>query len=94
MATPVPLVDPQGEVRLSTLSHVVAIADGEGLDVVAWSFGIKLYRLDESYHARWSAEIMPPHIGQAYSPAHEPLARDSRGNIYVGYQIFEDGLRR
>ncbi len=78
--------------RLSERSHVVGLADGEGVYLLAWTFGAKLYRLSREYTQRWNALVMPANLGMAFYFIHELLASDEDGRVYVAYQIFEDDV--
>jgi hypothetical protein len=82
-----------GPFRLTRESHVVALADGEGLYLLAWTYGAKLYRLRADFSQLWSAQIMPVNVGMAfYFEPEERLALDEQGRVHVAYQIFEDDV--
>jgi hypothetical protein len=70
----------------------VAIADGEGLYLVAWSIGSKLFRLNAGYDERWSVQLMPLNIGMFFPMPDEIIAFDDQGNAFVAYQIFDDDV--
>jgi hypothetical protein len=82
-----------GPLRFSFRSHVVGLADGEGLYLLAWTYGAKLYRLDRGYSKAWSVQVMPANIGMAFNFTDERLALDEAGRIHVAYQIFADDVR-
>jgi hypothetical protein len=78
--------------RLSWSSHASAIADGEALYLLAWTYGAKLYRLGTDHATAWSTQVMPANLGMAYSFLSERLAIDDAGRVLVAYQIFEDDV--
>jgi hypothetical protein len=79
--------------RFGDRSHLVGLADGEGLYLLAWSYGVKLYRLRADYSEVWDAQVMPANLGMAFYFTHELLATDDTGRVYVAYQIFEDDVK-
>jgi hypothetical protein len=81
-----------GPFRLGWTSHVVGVADGEGLYVLAeWTYGFKLYRLDAANRRIWGVQVMPANIGMAFQVSPSLIARDGDG-VYVATQIFEDDV--
>jgi hypothetical protein len=78
--------------RLSWNSHASAVADGEALYLVAWTYGAKLYRLGPDLATAWSTQIMPANVGMAFNFLRELLAIDEAGRVAVAYQIFEDDV--
>src|SRR5262249_53337078 len=84
MGQPVPFdLPPDHRPRFGPLSHALAVADGEGLYLVAWSIGDKLYRIDPDDRERWSVQLMPANVGMAFFPAEERIAFDEQGNVFV-----------
>lgn len=81
-----------GPPRLGWASHVVGLTDGEGVYLLAWTFGAKLYRLAPDYSTRWSTLVMPENFGMAFNFTPELLALDEDGRIHVTYQIFEEDV--
>jgi len=81
-----------GPLRFTYRAHVVGLADGEGLYLLAWTYGAKLYRLTPDYAEAWDAQVMPANLGMAFYFINELLATDENGAIYVAYQIFEDDV--
>src|SRR5262249_62190613 len=52
---------------LGFTSHVVGVAHGEGLYLLAeWTYAFKLYSLDAAYRRIWGAQVMPANIGTAF----------------------------
>lgn len=93
VSAPAVLRDADGPLRQSyRWAHVVAMADGDGLYLVAWTPGVMLYRVAGDGSITWRAEVMPVNVGMAYFPPREGLARDDRGNLYVAYQIYDEDL--
>jgi len=81
-----------GPFKLGLTSHVVGVADGEGLYLLAeWSYGFKLYRLDAAYRRSWGGQVMPANIGVAFQSGPSLLVRDD-DSVYVATQIFEDDV--
>jgi len=78
--------------RLGQFSHVVALADGEGVYLLAWTWGAKLYRLGPDHAQAWNVQVMPANVGMAFFFTHELLATDDDGGIHVAYQIFADDV--
>lgn len=78
--------------RLSWNSHASAIADGEALYLVAWTYGAKLYRLGPDRATAWSTQIMPANLGMAFNFLSELSAIDDAGRILVAYQIFDEDV--
>ena len=78
--------------RLGLISHVVGVADGEGLYLLAeWTYGFKLYRLDAGNRRLWGVQVMPANIGTAFQSSPSLVARGEDA-IYVATQIFEDDV--
>lgn len=79
--------------RLSRFGHVVGLADGEGLYLVAgWTYGFELYRLLADSTQAWKGQVMPANIGMAFDFTLPLLARDEQGRIHVATVIFEDDV--
>jgi hypothetical protein len=78
--------------QLSWNSHASALADGEALYLVAWTYGAKLYRLGPDHTTAWSTQIMPANVGMAFNFLSELSAIDDAGRILVAYQIFQDDV--
>ena len=81
-----------GPLRFGYRAHVVGLADGEGLYLLAWTYGVKLYKLSADYAETWDTQIMPANLGMTFSFIDELLATDEDGGIYVASQIFEDDV--
>ena len=81
-----------GPLRFDFRSHVVGLADGEGLYLVAWTYGVKLYKLTADHAEVWDAQFMPANLGMVYSFIPELLATDEDGGVYVASQIYEDDV--
>lgn len=78
---------------LTWTSHVVALPDGEGMFVLAeWSYGFKLYRLDQSFGTLWHHQVMPGNVGTVFQGSPSLLARDDDGSVYVATEIFQDDV--
>jgi hypothetical protein len=81
-----------GPFELGWTSHVVGVADGEGLYLLAeWTYGFKLYRLDATNRRVWGAQVMPANIGTVFELSPSLVARDDDA-VYVATQIFEDDV--
>ena len=81
-----------GPFKLGLTSHVVGLADGEGLYLLAeWTYGFKLYRLDADYRRIWGVQLMPANIGMAFQTSPSLLARDDNA-VYAAMQIFQDDV--
>jgi len=81
-----------GPFKLGWRSHVVGVADGEGLYVLAeWTYGFKLYRLDAAYRRSWGVQVMPANIGMAFQSSPSLVVRDGDA-VYVGTEIFQDDV--
>jgi len=81
-----------GPFRLGLTSHVVGVADGEGLYLLAeWTYGFKLYRLDAANRRIWGAQVMPANIGTAFQFSPSLIAHDDDA-VYVATQIFQDDV--
>jgi hypothetical protein len=81
-----------GPFTLGLRSHVVGVADGEGLYLLAeWTYGSKLYRLDAANRRIWGVQVMPANIGMAFQFSPSLVARDDDA-VYVATQIFEDDV--
>jgi len=81
-----------GPFKLGSRSHVVGVADGEGLYLLAeWTYGFKLYRLDPTGRRLWGTQVMPANVGTAFQFSPSLVARDE-GAVYVATQIFEDDV--
>jgi len=81
-----------GPFRLGWTSHVVGLADGEGLYLMAeWTYGSKLYRLDAADRRVWGVQVMPANIGMVFQFSPSLIERDG-DTVYVATQIFEDDV--
>jgi hypothetical protein len=81
-----------GPFKLGWRSHVVGVADGEGLYLIAeWTYGFKLYRLDAAYRRSWGVQLMPANIGMAFQSSPSLVVRGDDG-VYVATQIFQDDV--
>jgi hypothetical protein len=77
---------------LAWTSHVVGVAEGEGLYLLAeWTYGFKLYRLDEMDRRLWGVQVMPANIGMVFELSPSLLALDGDA-VYVATQIFADDV--
>ena len=81
-----------GPLRFGHRSHVVGMADGEGLTMLAWTYGAKLYRLAADGAVTWETQVMPANVGMAFSFIRELLATDEAGRVHVAYQIFDEDV--
>jgi hypothetical protein len=78
--------------ELGWQSHVVGVADGEGLYLLAeWTYGFKLYRLDATDRRLWGVQVMPANIGMVFQFSPSLVARADEA-VYVATQIFEDDV--
>jgi len=83
---------PDRPFALGPNSHVVGVADGEGLYLVAeWTYGFKLYRFDAADRRLWGAQVMPANVGTAFEFLPALVARDD-GAVYVATQIFGEDV--
>jgi hypothetical protein len=81
-----------GPFKLGSTSHVVGVADGEGLYLLAeWTYGFKLYRLDAGNRRVWGVQLMPASISQVFQFSPSLVARDDDA-VYVVTQIFQDDV--
>jgi|GEM_PF-547394 hypothetical protein len=81
-----------GPFRLGWTGHVVGLADGEGLYLVAeWTYGSKLYRLDAASRRIWGVQVMPANIGMVFQFSPSLIGRDG-DDVYVATQIFEEDV--
>jgi len=81
-----------GPFTLGFTSHVVGVADGEGLYLLAeWTYGFKLYRLDPADRRIWGVQVMPANIGMVFQTSPSIVVREG-GAIYVATQIFQDDV--
>lgn len=81
-----------GPFKLGSTSHVVGVAEGEGLYLLAeWTYGFKLYRLDAANRRVWGAQVMPANISAVFQFSPSLVARDDDA-VYVVTQIFQDDV--
>jgi len=81
-----------GPFKLGLNSHVVGVADGEGLYLLAeWTYGFKLYRLNSANRRLWGVQVIPANVGMAFQFSPSLLFREGDA-IHVATQIFEDDV--
>lgn len=70
-------------------THIQAVAQGDGLFFVAWTYGVKLYRLDASLQTLWDVQVMPDSDELGRGSTQEQLTLDERGNVLVAWNLNE-----
>lgn len=85
--TPQP-VERDMSVWLSTsFAHIRAVAQGEEVLFLAWTYGVKLYRLDAALRTRWDVQAMPDNDSMVGLVPQELLTLDARGNALVAWTV-------
>lgn len=68
-------------------THVQGVAQGDALFFLAWTYGVKLYRLDASLQTRWDVQVMPDTDELGRGTPQELLTLDGRGNVLVAWGL-------
>ncbi|XXF76259.1 hypothetical protein P2318_24815 [Myxococcaceae bacterium GXIMD 01537] len=68
-------------------SHIRAVAQGEEVLFLAWTYGVKLYRLDASLRTQWDVQVMPDNDSMVGLVPQELLTLDAQGNALVAWTV-------
>lgn len=76
-------IDEGDKVRLFSQNHEALLSVGEEAIFLAWTFGVKLYQIDNRLHTVWNQQVMPLHGHMTNMACQEKLAVDENGHLYV-----------